>query len=109
MLEFFSRGGRAPGRPVLAYTDGTPFFWLADTWWRAPSEHMHLADFTTAAQQRKEQGYTVIQMHGSAGFWPVAGGVNCTQAVELLNVSFFQREDAYYETAEVIHTPWTSS
>lgn len=111
-LKVRSRVGnetQGSARPVLTHTDGTPFFWLADTWWRAPSMFMSPADFTAAAQQRKDQGYTVIQMHGSAGFWPVAcahgasrdcTGVNCTQAIELLNVSFFQREDPYYEVAE---------
>ena len=33
-----------PGAPVLRdgkleYEDGTPFFWLGDTWWMALSEH----------------------------------------------------------------------
>lgn len=95
------------GRSILTYTDGTPFFYLGDTWWRAPSHYMPLENFTKAANKRREQGYTVVQVHGGSGFWPRicigannCSGVNCTQAVDSLNITFFQREDPYYEIAE---------
>ena len=49
-----------------------------------------------------------MQVHGGSGFWsrvcshPPGNctGVNCTQAVVGLNVTFFQREDAFYAAAE---------
>ncbi|MHB9134439.1 MAG: apiosidase-like domain-containing protein [Armatimonadota bacterium] len=55
----------------LTHTDGTPFFWLGDTWWFCPS---HLVPFEgsthpeipsmyrTLIDTRRAQGYSVVQM-----------------------------------------------
>lgn len=57
----------AADRRHFEHQDGTPFFWLADTW------HMGLckrltwpADFRTLVEDRIRKGFTVIQL--SAGF-----------------------------------------
>lgn len=55
----------------LTYTDGTPFFWMGDTWWFCPSKHCPIVGsyegpgesmFKTLVDTRKAQGYTVAQM-----------------------------------------------
>jgi hypothetical protein len=85
----------APGRPHLQYTDGAPFWWLADTLWTAPSSAVSLATFTTATALRARQGFTAIQIHGSEGF----GGPNVTAAIGQRNVSVFQQMEGYFEAA----------
>jgi hypothetical protein len=60
----------AADRRSLTYTDGTPFFWLADTWWTAPSANTPLAVFKTLVDMRLAQGYTVFQAHGYRSILP---------------------------------------
>ncbi|HZZ72521.1 MAG TPA: DUF4038 domain-containing protein [Pirellulales bacterium] len=51
------------------YADGTPFFWLGDTWWMGLSHRLHWpADFQTLAADRKTKGFTVVQI--VAGLYP---------------------------------------
>lgn len=58
-------------RRYLTYTDGTPFFWLGDTWWFCPSALVPYEGSTnpeydsmyrTLIDMRSEQGYTVAHM-----------------------------------------------
>ena len=56
-------------RRFLEYRDGTPFFWLGDTWWMGLSHRLHFPDeFQQLAADRKEKGFTVIQI--VAGLYP---------------------------------------
>ncbi len=84
------------GRAHLQYTDGTPFWWLADTLWTVPSFHTPLATFEAAVMLRARQGFTAIQIHGSAGFSPEC---NVTEAIRRRNVSVFQHMEGYYHAA----------
>jgi hypothetical protein len=53
----------------LEYHDGTPFFWLGDTWWMGLSHRLHFPDeFRQLTQDRKEKGFNVIQI--VAGLYP---------------------------------------
>ncbi len=53
----------------LEHADGTPFFWLGDTWWMGLCERLHWPEeFATLAKDRVEKGYTVIQI--VAGLYP---------------------------------------
>jgi hypothetical protein len=59
----------AENRRFLEYADGTPFFWLGDTWWMGLSHRLHFPDeFQELAADRKEKGFTVIQI--VAGLYP---------------------------------------
>lgn len=60
----------------LTYADGTPFFWLGDTWWFCPSRLCPLEGasdpryspmFRTLIDVRRREGYTVVELgfHGS--------------------------------------------
>lgn len=44
------------------YADGTPFFWLADTWWEGLCRRISNADFDTLADNRQGKGFTVVQI-----------------------------------------------
>ena len=59
----------AADRRYLEHADGTPFFWLADTWWMGLCHRLHWPDeFKTLAADRKEKGFNVIQI--VAGLYP---------------------------------------
>jgi hypothetical protein len=59
----------ASSHRYLEHADGTPFFWLADTWWMALSKRLRWpADFTRLAADRVGKGFTVVQI--VAGLYP---------------------------------------
>ena len=53
----------SPNKRHLTYTDGTPFFWLGDTWWFCPSDLMPFdSAFRMLIDKRRKQGFSVVQM-----------------------------------------------
>ena len=47
----------------FAHEDGTPFFWLGDTWWMMMSNRVRWPDdFTTLTRNRVSRGFTVAQV-----------------------------------------------
>jgi hypothetical protein len=47
----------------LEHQDGTPFFWLGDTWWMGLAKRLTWPDgFQALAANRRERGFTVIQL-----------------------------------------------
>ncbi|MDZ4763114.1 MAG: DUF4038 domain-containing protein [Chloroflexota bacterium] len=59
----------APDQRHLEHQDGTPFFWLADTWWMAFCKRMTFPDgFRELTADRVAHGFTVIQI--VAGLYP---------------------------------------
>jgi hypothetical protein len=56
-------------RKHLEHVDGTPFFWLADTWWMALCKRLHWPEeFDLLAADRVAKGFSVIQI--VAGLYP---------------------------------------
>lgn len=56
-------------RRHLVYADGTPFFWLADTWWMALTKRLSWPDgFQRLTADRRTKGFNVIQL--VAGLFP---------------------------------------
>jgi hypothetical protein len=56
-------------RRYLQHKDGTPFFWLGDTWWMGFTKRLEWPeDFKTLTADRREKGFTVIQI--VAGLYP---------------------------------------
>jgi hypothetical protein len=59
----------AANRRYLEQSDGTPFFWLGDTWWMGLCHRLHWPDeFKQLTADRKEKGFNVIQI--VAGLYP---------------------------------------
>ncbi len=59
----------AEDRRHFAHADGTPFFWLGDTWWMGLCARLEWpGDFRRLAADRKAKGFTVIQI--VAGLYP---------------------------------------
>jgi hypothetical protein len=53
----------------LESADGTPFFWLGDTWWMGLCSRLHWPDeFKALASDRRSKGFSVIQL--IAGLYP---------------------------------------
>jgi hypothetical protein len=52
----------------LEHADGTPFLWLADTWWEGLVQRLTTVEFRELAARRVEQGFSVIQI--VAGLYP---------------------------------------
>ena len=53
----------------FAHEDGTPFFWLADTWWMGLCQRFQWpADFQQLTADRVTKGFTVVQI--VAGLYP---------------------------------------
>ncbi len=50
------------------HADGTPFFWLGDTWWKGLCSRLHWSGFQRLTADRRKKGFTVIQM--VAGLYP---------------------------------------
>jgi hypothetical protein len=91
-------------RRHLTYTDGTPFFWLGDTWWFCPSALVPIQGsshpgydsmFRTLVGKRSAQGYTVAQ-------WAFQGEPVLHNALMLplaaqgrINPAYWQQVDAY--------------
>ena len=56
-------------RRYLEHADGTPFFWLGDTWWLAMCNRLPYLDaFAELLDNRKQRGFSVIQI--VAGLYP---------------------------------------
>jgi hypothetical protein len=49
-------------RRHFEYADGVPFYWLGDTWWTGLSDRLSWQGFQRLAADRKEKGFTVIQI-----------------------------------------------
>ncbi len=42
--------------------DGTPFLWLADTWWKALSKRLTWEGFQELCADRKDKGFSAVQI-----------------------------------------------
>ena len=59
----------AGDRLHLEHEDGTPFFWLGDTWWMGLCQRLRWPDdFQTLLRDRVKKGFTVVQI--IAGLYP---------------------------------------
>lgn len=62
----------AAGRRHLEHADGTPFFWLADTWWMGLCARLRWPEeFQRLAADRVAKGFSVVQL--VAGLYPDMG------------------------------------
>ncbi len=53
------------------HADGTPFFWLGDTWWKELCKRMTWEGFQELAADRRAKGFTVVQI--VCGVYPDEG------------------------------------
>lgn len=63
--------GVAADRRHFAHVDGTPFFWLGDTWWKCLCKRMTWDGFQELTADRQAKGFTVVQI--VCGVYPDEG------------------------------------
>ena len=84
----------------LTYTDGTPFFWLGDTWWWAPSSVLPIdgenPPFKTLVDKRKEQQFSVVQMLFVGNNGDTYGPMVDSALNRRLDPSYWQLADRYF-------------
>jgi hypothetical protein len=70
VLEQHGRLRVGENKRHLEFGDGTPFFWLGDTWWLGLVQRRGwgLPEFQSLAQDRVAKGFTVVQI--VAGLYP---------------------------------------
>ncbi|HPA16820.1 MAG TPA: DUF4038 domain-containing protein [Verrucomicrobiae bacterium] len=86
----------------LTYANGTPFFWLADTWWGMPSDRATPEHLGKLIAKRQSQGFTAGQMHGHRNL-DSADGSDVFQLMEAGGepaLAYWRKTDAYYRLAE---------
>lgn len=59
---------RQGGDMYLSHYDGTPFFWLGDTWWMGLTKRLDMDGFRILTADRVEKGFSVVQI--VAGLYP---------------------------------------
>jgi hypothetical protein len=52
----------SPNKRYFQHADGTPFFWLGDTWWMGLSDRLPWSGFQQLTADRKAKGFTVVQI-----------------------------------------------
>src|SRR5208283_2369845 len=61
----------AQDRRHFEHADGTPFFWLGDTWWKGLSKRLTWDGFQQLSADRRGKGFTVVQI--VCGVYPDEG------------------------------------
>jgi hypothetical protein len=86
----------------FAHADGTPFFWLGDTWWKNLCQRMTWEGFQELSADRKAKGFSVIQIvcgpYPDEGFfeprWENEGGMPSTaKDFSTVNPAYFEFAD----------------
>ena len=93
-------------RRYLTYSDGTPFFWLGDTWWFCPSDLVPFdgstkpgcaSMFKALVDKRRSQGFSVVQM-AFLGNLDQSHGVNSFMSLRdsrTLDAGYWRQVDRY--------------
>ena len=65
----YQHGRLVPAGPKFQHEDGTPFFWLGDTWWMGLCSRMSYPEgLDTLIADRLDKGFTAVQI--IAGLYP---------------------------------------
>lgn len=86
----------------LEHADGTPFFWLGDTWWKCLCKRMTWEGFQELTADRRAKGFSVIQI--VCGPYPDEPVFDARWENEggkpYLNREFTEVNPAYFEHAD---------
>ncbi|MHB1769373.1 MAG: apiosidase-like domain-containing protein, partial [Phycisphaerae bacterium] len=100
----------SPDHHYLTYSDGTPFFWLGDTWWFCPSslvpfnhsDHAGIPSMYKAlVNKRQSQGFTIAQMAfmGSLGAHQDIGSFMSLLDGGTFDMTYWRKVDNYINYA----------
>jgi hypothetical protein len=85
----------------FAHADGTPFFWLGDTWWKGLAKRLPWEGFQQLTADRKTKGFTVVQIIAGPypdeppfdPRWGNEGGMPYENNYERINPAYFDYAD----------------
>ena len=85
------------------HADGTPFLWLADTWWMGLCKRLRWPqDFQTLAADRIQKGFTVVQIiAGPYPDMPAFDPRGANEAGQTWEADFARLNPHYYDMADV--------
>jgi hypothetical protein len=93
----------AANKRHFEHADGTPFFWMGDTWWLGLSKRLRWPeDFQQLAADRVAKGYNVIQI--IAGLYPDMGSFDARGANEAgfpWEKDYTRINPAYFDMADL--------
>jgi hypothetical protein len=101
----YQQGGLrvAANKRHFEHADGTPFFWMGDTWWLGLSKRLRWPeDFQQLAADRVAKGYNVIQI--IAGLYPDMGSFDPRGANEAgfpWEKDYTRINPAYFDMADL--------
>lgn len=96
----------AADRRHFEHADGTPFFWLGDTWWKGLAGRLTWEGFQKLTADRKAKGFTVVHIIGGGPFpdeplfderWKNEGGWPYTRDFVSVNPEYFQYADRRFQ------------
>ncbi|MEI7901903.1 MAG: DUF4038 domain-containing protein [bacterium] len=88
------------------HADGTPFFWLGDTWWKGLCDRIPWEGFQELTADRKAKGFTVVQIIGGGPYpdeppfdsrWKNEGGLPYEKDYACINPKYFDFADRRIE------------
>jgi hypothetical protein len=87
---------------TFEHADGTPFFWLADTWWMGLCKRLRWPqDFQTLATDRVQKGFTVVQIiAGPYPDMPAFDPRGANEAGQAWEADFARINPHYYDMAD---------
>ncbi len=96
----------ASDRRHFEHADGTPFFWLGDTWWKGLCKRISFEGFQKLTADRKSKGFTVVQIVAGPypdeplfdPRWENEGGMPYEKSFARVNPSYFDFADKRFET-----------
>lgn len=86
----------------LTFADGTPFFWLGDTWWAAPAVNVPFEVFQRQVDARVAQGFSVFQAHGHRPIFtdsPI-GAFEAVRKPDAETLRYWRETDRYIACAD---------
>ena len=89
--------GNRPGR-YFEYSDGTPFLWIADTWWNWTKRGTYLSSFKKIVDDRAEKGFTVGQLFVAGNGWGRKSSL-LDETYNILDIGHMQKVDSMIEYA----------
>jgi len=82
----------------FSYSDGTPFFWIGDTWWNWTKRSIHFSSFQNLVDDRSEKGFTMGQLFVAGNGWGREASI-LDETYTVLDTDLMARVDEMIEYA----------
>ncbi len=82
----------------FTYSDGTPFFWIGDTWWNWTKRSIQFSSIQNLVDDRAEKGFTVGQLFVAGNGWGREASI-LDESYTVLDTDLMARVDEMIEYA----------